>query len=82
MKVMTIEGKFINQAFAYAGFVGKVEGLFNFVKEHPDYYSAAELAQKVEEIRIEMYEKLEADERRQREREQQLEEFHSHLGRI
>ena len=35
------------QSLAYAGFVGKVQGLFHFVNENPTFYSTQELADRV-----------------------------------
>ena len=46
--------KLFKQSLAYAGFVGKVQGLFNFVSEQPNFYSTKELADKVAEYVTEM----------------------------
>ena len=46
--------KLFKQSLAYAGFVGKVQGLFNFVSEHPTFYSTDELVDKVSEYIAEM----------------------------
>jgi len=46
--------KLFKQSLAYAGFVGKVQGLFNFVSEQPNFYSTQELADKVAEYVAEM----------------------------
>jgi len=45
---------FVKQAFAYASFVGKVQGLFQFVKTNPGYYSAEDIVERVDEITSEM----------------------------
>ena len=45
---------FVKQAFAYASFVGKVQGLFQFVKANPGYYSAEDIIERVDEITSEM----------------------------
>ena len=45
---------FVKQAFAYASFVGKVQGLFEFVKNNPGYYSAEDIVKRVDEIGDEM----------------------------
>ena len=42
------------QSLAYAGFVGKVQGLFHFVNENPTFYSTQELVDKVAEYEAEM----------------------------
>jgi len=85
MKVMSVmENRgFIKQAFAYASFVGKVQGLFQFVNDNPDYYSAEEIAKRVNEITFEMEYELKdvTEDFNKREQEKELEEFHSHLGR-
>ena len=47
------------QALAYAGFVGKVQGLFQFVNENPTFYSTQELADKVAEFEAEMNAEIE-----------------------
>ena len=46
--------KLFKQSLAYAGFVGKVQGLFNFVSENPTFYSTEELVDKVAEYIAEM----------------------------
>ena len=47
------------QSLAYAGFVGKVQGLFHFVNENPTFYSTQELADKVAEFEAEMNAEIE-----------------------
>ena len=47
------------QSLAYAGFVGKVQGLFRFVNENPTFYSTQELADKVAEFEAEMNAEIE-----------------------
>lgn len=51
--------KLFKQSLAYAGFVGKVQGLFRFVSEQPTFYSTQELADKVAEFEAEMNAELE-----------------------
>ncbi len=49
-----MDSNFVKQAFAYASFVGKVKGLFAFVKDNPGYYSAEDIVERVSEIEAEM----------------------------
>ena len=54
-----MDSNFVKQAFAYASFVGKVKGLFAFVKDNPGYYSAEDIVKRVDEITDEMNATLE-----------------------
>jgi len=51
--------KLFKQSLAYAGFVGKVQGLFHFVNENPTFYSTQELADRVAEYEAEMNAEIE-----------------------
>ena len=40
---------FMKQALAYAGAIGKVQGLLEFLNNHPDVYSANEIITRLNE---------------------------------
>ena len=55
---MTTDGKFMKQAFAYAGAIGRVQGLLEFLNNNPDVYSANEIVARLNEYVDEMMDKL------------------------
>jgi hypothetical protein len=55
---MTTDGKFMKQALAYAGAIGRVQGLLEFLNNNPDVYSANEIVARVKEYVDEMMDKL------------------------
>jgi hypothetical protein len=55
---MTTDGKFMKQAFAYAGAIGRVQGLLEFLNNNPDVYSANEIVTRLNEYVDEMMDKL------------------------
>jgi hypothetical protein len=58
---MTTDGKFMKQAFAYAGAIGRVQGLLEFLNNNPDVYSANEIVARLNEYVDEMMDKLKDD---------------------
>jgi len=56
---MTAEVNFVKQALACAGVVGKVQGLLEFIKKHPNYYSADNIATLLNKYIDEMNDKME-----------------------
>jgi hypothetical protein len=55
---MTTDGKFMKQALAYAGAIGRVQGLLEFLNNNPDVYSANEIVARLNEYVDEMMDKL------------------------
>jgi hypothetical protein len=55
---MTTDGKFMKQALAYAGAIGRVQGLLEFLSNNPDVYSANEIVARLNEYVDEMMDKL------------------------
>ena len=55
---MTTDGKFMKQAFAYAGAIGRVQGLLEFLNNNPDEYSASKIVARLNEYIDEMVDKL------------------------
>jgi hypothetical protein len=44
---MIMDGKVLKQAFAFAGALGRFQGLIEYVRRNPDYYSREELVAEV-----------------------------------
>jgi hypothetical protein len=55
---MTTDGKFMKQALAYAGAIGRVQGLLEFLNNNPDVYSANEIVARLNGYVDEMMDKL------------------------
>jgi len=58
---MTTDGKFMKQALAYAGAIGKVQGLLEFLNNNPDVYSANKIITRLNEYVSVMEDELKDD---------------------
>jgi hypothetical protein len=56
---MIMEGKVLQQAFAFAGSLGRYQGLIEYVRRNPDYYSREELIAELLKLDSEERAKLE-----------------------
>jgi hypothetical protein len=44
---MIMDGQVLKQAFAFAGALGRFQGLIEYVRRNPDYYSREQLVAEV-----------------------------------
>ena len=66
-----MEGKVIQQAFAFAGSLGRYQGLIEYVRRNPDYYSREELVAELLKLDSEERAKLDALETEMRDEDEQ-----------
>jgi hypothetical protein len=68
---MIMDGKVLKQAFAFAGALGRFQGLIEFVRRNPDYYSHEQLLAELFKLDSEERAKLDALETEMRDEDEQ-----------
>ena len=68
---MIMEGKVLQQAFAFAGALGRFQGLVEFVRQNPDFYSHERLLEELFKLDNEERAKIDAMEAKFKELEEQ-----------
>ena len=58
--VMTMEGKLLEQAFTFAGALGRFQGLIQFVRQNPEAYSHERLLDELFKLNDEEQAKIDA----------------------
>ena len=66
-----MEGKVLQQAFAFAGALGRFQGLVEFVRQNPDFYSRERLLEELFKLNDEEQAKIDAMEANFKELEEQ-----------